>query len=170
MHGAGKVVDITIPVEEGERYRLKEIKFTGNKAITNTAALRRLIPMKDGDIFNIELVRKGLKNLRDAYGALGYINFTPVPDTQFDDDKKLISLTIDLDEGKPFYVRRIEFKGNTTTRDKVIRRELAVEEGQVYNSKLWELSLLRLNQLGYFDAAQARAGFRGQAEQPGRHG
>ncbi len=151
MHGPGKVVDITIPVEEGDRYRLKEIKFTGNKAITNTALLRRLIPMKDGEIFNIEMVRKGLKNLRDAYGELGYINFTPVPDTQFDDEKKLISLTIDLDEGKPFYVRRIEFKGNSTTRDKVIRRELAVEEGQVYNSRLWELSILRLNQLGYFD-------------------
>jgi outer membrane protein insertion porin family len=151
MHGPGKVIDITVPVEEGERYRLKEIKFTGNKAIKNTEALRKLIPMKDGDIFNIELVRKGLKNLRDAYGALGFINFTPVPDTQFDDAKRLISLTIDLDEGKPFYVRRIEFKGNSTTRDKVIRRELAVEEGQVYNSKLWELSILRLNQLGYFD-------------------
>jgi outer membrane protein insertion porin family len=151
MHGPGKVVDITIPVEEGDRYHLKEIKFTGNKAIKNTDALRRLIPMKDGDIFNIELVRKGLKNLRDAYGSLGYINFTPVPDTQFDDEKKLISLTIDLDEGKPFSVRRIEFKGNTTTRDKVIRRELAIEEGGVYNSRLWEFSILRLNQLGYFD-------------------
>ena len=49
------------------------------------------------------------------------------------------------------YVRRIEFQGNTTTRDKVIRRELALEEGGVYNSRLWELSLLRLNQLSYFD-------------------
>jgi len=151
MKGPGKVIDITLPVEEGDRYRLKEIKFTGNKAIPNEAALRRLIPMKDGDIFNIELVRKGLKNLRDAYGAAGYINFTPVPDTQFDDEKKLISLTIDVDEGKQFYVRRIEFKGNTTTRDKVIRRELALEEGQLYNSKAWEFSILRLNQLGYFD-------------------
>jgi outer membrane protein insertion porin family len=99
MRGPGKVLDITVPVEEGERFHLKEITFTGNKAITNVAALRRQIPMKDGDIFNIELVRKGLKNLRDAYGALGFINFTPVPDTQFDDEKKLISLTIDLDEG-----------------------------------------------------------------------
>jgi outer membrane protein insertion porin family len=152
MHGPGKVIDIKMPVEEGDRYRLKEVKFTGNKAMTNTAALRKLIPMKDGEIFNIEMVRKGLKNLREAYGAFGYINFTPVPDTQFDDEKKLISLTIDLDEGKQFYVRRIEFKGNTTTRDKVIRRELAIEEGQLYNSKYWELSILRLNQLGYFDA------------------
>ena len=55
-----------------------------------------------------------------------------------------------MDEGKQFYVRRIEFEGNTTTRDKVIRRELALEEGQVYNGNLWELSLLRLNQLQYF--------------------
>ena len=56
-----------------------------------------------------------------------------------------------MDEGKQFYVRRIEFQGNTTTRDKVIRREIALEEGQIYNSRFWELSLLRLNQLGYFD-------------------
>ncbi len=56
-----------------------------------------------------------------------------------------------MDEGKQFYVRRIEFQGNTTTRDKVIRREIALEEGQIYNSRYWELSLLRLNQLGYFD-------------------
>ena len=147
----GKVVDITIPVEEGDKFRLKEIKFTGNKEITNTAALRRLIPMKDGELFNVENMRKGIKNLRDAYGAEGFINFTPVPNTDIDDDKKLITVTFDLDEGKKYSVRRIEFKGNTTTRDKVIRRELALEEGGVYNSKLWELSLLRLNQLGYFD-------------------
>ena len=147
----GKRVDITVPIEEGERYRLAGIKFSGNKAITNTQFLRRLFDMKDGDIFDTELVRKGLENLRKAYGELGYINFTPVPDTKIDEEKKSISLDIDLDEGKPFYVRRIEFSGNTTTRDKVIRRELAVEEGQVYNSRLWELSLLRLNQLGYFE-------------------
>jgi outer membrane protein insertion porin family len=148
---AGKRVDITIPIEEGERYRLKEITFTGNKAITNTKALRSLFPMKDGDVFDTDQVRKGLKNLRDAYTEFGFINFTPVPDTEIDDEHKLITLKIDVDEGKKFFVRRIEFQGNTTTRDKVIRRELALEEGQVYNSKLWELSLLRLNQLQYFE-------------------
>ena len=147
----GKRVDITLPVSEGDRYRLAAITFTGNKAITNTKALRNVFAMKDGDLFDTELVRKGLEDLRKAYGQLGYINFTPVPDTKIDEDKKLITLTIDLDEGKPFYVRRIEFVGNTTTRDKVIRRELALEEGQVYNSRLWEMSLLRLNQLGYFE-------------------
>ena len=147
----GKRVDITVPVVEGERYRLAGITFHGNKAITNTQALRRLFAMKDGDLFDTELVRKGMENLRKAYGELGYINFTPIPDTRIDEEKKLITLNIDVDEGKPFYVRRIEFAGNTTTRDKVIRRELAVEEGQLYNTRLWELSLLRLNQLGYFE-------------------
>ncbi|HXZ80914.1 MAG TPA: outer membrane protein assembly factor BamA [Terriglobales bacterium] len=149
--GGGKAVDITMPIEEGDRYRLGTISFSGNKAVTNTDLLRRLIPMKDGDIFNVELMRKGIKNLRDAYGELGYINFTPVPDTEIDEDKKVINLKFDLDEGKQYFVRRIEFKGNTTTRDKVIRRELALEEGNVYNSKRWEFSLLRLNQLGYFE-------------------
>src|SRR5205807_6210169 len=96
-------------------------------------------------------VRKGLESLRKAYGEFGFINFTPVPNTKIDDEKKLITLDIDIDEGKQYSVRRIEFQGNTTTRDKVIRRELAVEEGQVYNRRRWEFSILRLNQLGYFE-------------------
>jgi outer membrane protein insertion porin family len=147
----GKAVDITLPVEEGVRYRLKEITFSGNKAVANTAGLRLLFKIKDGDVFDTEAIRKGLESLRKAYAALGYINFTPVPNTEADDEKRLISLRIDVDEGKQFFVRRIEFQGNTTTRDKVIRRELALEEGQVYNGNMWELSLLRLNQLQYFE-------------------
>jgi outer membrane protein insertion porin family len=149
--GPGKAVDITMPIEEGDQYRLAKISFKNNKAISNTAALRSMIPLKDGDIFSREKIAKGLENLRKAYGEYGYINYTGVPQTTFDDEKKLASLEIDVDEGKQFYVRRIEFQGNTTTRDKVIRRELALEEGGIYNSHLWELSMLRLNQLSYFD-------------------
>ena len=149
--GAGKAVDITMPIEEGERYTLGGITFKNNKAVQNTKALRALFPIKDGEVFSKDKVAKGLENLRKAYGQQGYINFTSIPDTRFDDEKKLIFLDIDVDEGKQFYVRRIEFQGNTTTRDKVIRREIALEEGNIYDSRLWELSLLRLNQLGYFD-------------------
>ncbi len=149
--GPGKAVDITIAIEEGERYTLGGITFKNNKAVANVKALRAIFPIKDGDVFSKEKIAKGLENLRKAYGELGYINFTSIPDTRFDDEKKLIYLDIDVDEGKQFYVRRIEFQGNTTTRDKVIRREIALEEGNIYNSHLWELSLLRLNQLGYFD-------------------
>jgi len=83
---------------------------------------------------------------------LGYINFGAIPKPIYDDQKKTVSLEIDIDEGKPFYVSRIEFQGNTITRDKVIRRELMLDEGSVYNSQLWEYSLLRLNQLEYFEA------------------
>ena len=149
--GAGKAVNITMPIEEGDRYRLGKITFKGNKAITNTVALRGLIPLKDGDIFSREKIAKGIENMRKAYGQFGYINYTGVPDTTFDEDKKLVNVEFDIDEGKQFYVRRIEFVGNTTTRDKVIRRELALEEGGIYDSHLWEISLLRLNQLSYFD-------------------
>jgi outer membrane protein insertion porin family len=147
----GKSVDITVPVEEGERYRLKEITFTGNKSLVNTAALRRLFKIKDGEWFNRTLISKGLEELRKAYGSLGYINETNIPDTEIDEAHKTVTLKIDVDEGKQFFVRRIEFSGNTTTRDKVIRRELSLEEGQIYNSRLWEISLLRLNQLNYFE-------------------
>ncbi|MGA8290437.1 MAG: outer membrane protein assembly factor BamA [Acidobacteriaceae bacterium] len=147
----GKAIDITIPVEEGEQYRLGGITFTGNKRVTNQKALRSLFQMKDGQVLNTSLIGKGLENMRKAYGELGYINFTPVPTPRIDEPKKLVFLNIDIDEGKPYYVSRIEFRGNTTTRDSVIRRELLLEEGQVYNSHLWEMSLLRLNQLSYFN-------------------
>lgn len=149
--GLGKAVDIRIPIEEGDSYKLGKINFKNTKAVTNEKALRSLFPIKDGDVFSREKVAKGLEAIRKAYGELGYINFTSIPNTTFDEQKKLVFLDIDVDEGKQFYVRRIEFTGNTTTRDKVIRREIALEEGQVYNQRLWELSLLRLNQLSYFE-------------------
>jgi outer membrane protein insertion porin family len=149
--GPGKAVDITMPIEEGDKYRLGKITFKNNNFLKNSAALRNLFPIKDGDVFSREKIAKGLENLRKAYGEYGFINYTGLPNTTFDEDKKLVNVEIDVDEGKQFYVRRIEFQGNTTTRDKVIRRELALEEGGIYNSRLWELSLLRLNQLSYFD-------------------
>jgi len=147
----GKRIDILMPIEEGDRYRLGTITFTGNKAVSNAKALRATFAVKDGDWFNATLVGKGLENLKKAYGQLGYINFGAIPKPVFDDQKKTVSLEIDIDEGKPFYISRIEFEGNTITRDRVIRRELMVDEGNVYNSQLWEYSLLRLNQLEYFE-------------------
>ena len=151
----GKRVDILMPVEEGERYRLGGITFSGNKAVTNTRVLRGQFAQKDGEWFDATKFQKGLDQLRKSYGELGYINFVGSPTPRIDEAKKLIYLNIDIDEGKPFYVSRIEFTGNTITRDKVIRRELLLEEGQVYNSRLWDLSILRLNQLNYFETLKA---------------
>ena len=147
----GKRIDIHMNIEEGERYRLAGINFTGNKAVSNIKALRAIFTQKDGAIFNMTSFQKGLDNLRKAYGQLGYINFTAIPTPVFDDAKHTVVWNIDIDEGKQFTVSRIEFQGNTVTRDFVIRRELLLQEGQIYNSHLWELSLLRLNQLGYFN-------------------
>jgi len=147
----GKRIDISMTIEEGERYRLGTITFTGNKQINNLKALRATFPIKDGDWFSATEISKGLDNLKKAYGSLGYINFGAIPTPVYDDQKKTVSLKIDIDEGKQFFVSRIEFTGNSITRDKVIRRELLLDEGSVYNSQLWEYSLLRLNQLEYFD-------------------
>ena len=148
----GKRIDILMPVEEGNRYKLGGITFTGNKEVTNIKVLRAQFAQKDGEYFNATLFGKGLEQLRKAYGSLGFINFVGTPVPRVDDAKKLVYLDIDIDEGKKFYVSRIEFVGNTITRDKVIRRELLLEEGQQYNSQSWELSILRLNQLNYFEA------------------
>src|SRR5262249_22391275 len=147
----GKVMDITIALTEGAKYKLKAITFKNNKAIQDTSKLRAQFPIKDGDTFDTHLLQKGTENLRKAYGTLGFINFAAVPTFDIDDENKLITVNIDTDEGKSFSVRRIEFQGNTTTRDRVIRRELLVQEGQVFNAQLWDLSVLRLNQLNYFE-------------------
>jgi outer membrane protein insertion porin family len=146
----GKRIDILIPIDEGERYRLGGINFTGNKKFSNSKALRALFAQKDGEFFNLTTFEKGLKDLHKAYGSQGYINMVPSPVPRHDDVKKLIYWDIDINEDKQFYVSRIEFSGNTVTRDKVIRRELLLQEGERYSAQLWDYSILRLNQLGYF--------------------
>src|SRR5438270_626421 len=151
QHGPGKAMDITVPIEEGDQYRLGTITFKGNKSIPNAKALRGLFPLKDGDVFDRKKFAKGLENLKSVYGTQGFINYAPIPTPTFDEQKKLVSWEIEIDEGKQFSVRRIEFQGNTTTRDKVIRRELILEVGQTYNEQLWKISLQRLNQLGFFE-------------------
>ena len=147
----GKRIDIMMPVDEGDRYRLGSITFTGVTPQWNVKALRALFTQKDGEWFDANLFRKGLKELQKAYGSQGYIKVVASPVPHFDEAKKTINWVIDIDQDKQFIVSRIEFTGNTVTRDKVIRRELLLEEGQVYSQERWDISVLRLNQLGYFD-------------------
>jgi outer membrane protein insertion porin family len=155
----GKAVNITIPIEEGERYRMGTLKIVSadpDKALSlKVDALKSAFPLKTGDIFSTEKVRKALETYGKIYGEYGFIDFTPEPDTELDEEKKIVNLTMKFDEQKQYFVHRIDFSGNTTTRDKVIRRELMIDEGQLFNKRLWELSVLRLNQLDYFDKIEA---------------
>jgi outer membrane protein insertion porin family len=157
--GVGKAVNITIPIEEGDRYKMGTLKIISadpDKALSlKVDALKRIFPLHDGDIFATDKVRKALENYKNAYGEYGFIDFTAEPDMNIDDDKKVINLTLRFNEEKQYYVRRIDFSGNTTTRDKVIRRQLLIDEGQLFNKRAWELSILRLNQLDYFDRIEA---------------
>ncbi|MFZ1205220.1 MAG: outer membrane protein assembly factor BamA [Candidatus Acidiferrales bacterium] len=151
----GKATNITISVEEGAQYRMGKLVFRSadpdQGLIFKPEFLARVFPLKEGDIFDADKIRKSLDDFRKLYGDYGYIDFNADPSFDINDEKKVINLTMQFDQQKQFFVRRIEFSGNTTTRDKVIRRELLLDEGQVFSNRLWELSLLRLNQLGYFD-------------------
>ena len=155
----GKAVNITIPIQEGERYRMGTLRIVSadpDKALSlKVDALKSAFPLKQGDIFSTEKVRKALETYGKIYGEYGFIDFTPEPDTDIDEQNKIINLTLKFDEQKQYFVRRIDFVGNTTTRDKVIRRELMIDEGQLFNKRLWEMSILRLNQLDYFDKIEA---------------
>ena len=151
----GKATNIAVSIQEGEQYRMGKLTFRSSDPdqglIFKPDVLARVFPLKQGDIFDADKIRKSLDNYRKLYGEYGYIDFTAEPSFEVKDDAKIVNLTLAFDQQKQFFVRRIEFSGNTTTRDKVIRREILLDEGQVFNNRYWELSLLRLNQLGYFD-------------------
>jgi outer membrane protein insertion porin family len=152
----GKAMNITLPVEEGRLYRLNKITFVGVKLFrTPEALMRPVFNMAEGDPFSTAKLRKGLENLRKLYGEFGYIDFVPEPNFDIIPNTDKIDLTLTADEGKQFFVRRIDFSGNVTTRDKVIRREMMLDEGDIFNNHQWELSILRLNQLGYFEPLKA---------------
>jgi outer membrane protein insertion porin family len=149
-------MDIVVPVEEGRQYRLHKINFQGVKLFrTPETLMKPLFGMQEGDIFSTAKLRKGLENMRKLYGEFGYIDFVPEPSFDVIPNSTNIDLTLTADEGHQFFVRRIDFSGNVTTRDKVIRRELLLDEGDMFNSRLWDLSILRLNQLGYFEQLKA---------------
>ena len=152
---SGKAVNITIPIEEGEKYNMGTLKIVSSdpdKALSlKVDALKGAFPLKQGDVFSAAKIRKAMENYTKIYGQFGFIDFTPEPGFDIDDQAKRIDVTLKFDEGKQYYVRRIDFSGNTTTRDKVIRRELLIDEGQLFDKHRWEISILRLNQLDYFE-------------------
>jgi outer membrane protein insertion porin family len=134
-------VAVTVHVDEGRQYRLGEITFKNNRAVRNIKALRSLFPIADGDIFDREKIAKGLESLRKAYGDLGYINFTSIPNTQVDDERQLVSLVIDVDEDKQFVVSSVNVLGLNEQESQNALKDLLLKRGDIYNQRLLELFL-----------------------------
>ena len=132
---------LSIHVDEGLRYNLGGIVFRNNKAVGNIALLRGLFPIEDGDIFSREKIATGLANLTKAYGEMGYINFTPIPQTVLADQQKAISVEVDLDEGKQFFVRSVNILGLDEPTQREILKDFPI--GQVYDWRLFDLFVAR---------------------------
>ena len=130
-------VALSVHVDEGLRYRLAEITFKHNRAISNVGVLRRFFAIDNGDIVNRDKIAKGLESLRIAYGDLGYINFTLIPNTKIDDESKLISIDIDFDEGKQFYIGGVNILGLNEPARQELLKNFPMKPGQVYNGRLF---------------------------------
>ena len=142
-------IRLEIPVSEGDQYRIGEVKFEGMTVFKPELVLP-IFKMQTGDVYKESTIRKGFDKLRDAYGAQGYFQWTGRPERKPDAKRKVVDVTLTMDEDKKYYVGKITFTGNTTTRDKVIRREVYLNEGDTFNTEALKLSIRRINQLGYF--------------------
>jgi outer membrane protein assembly factor BamA len=141
----GQRIALSVRVDEELRYKLGQVTFKNNKAVTNTKTLRSLFPIKDGDIFDRSKIAKGLENLHKAYDQLGYINFTSIPNTTFDEEKKFVLLDVDFDEGKQFYLSGINTLGLDGHVSQAVLNDFLLKPGQVYNPRLFEMSMKRLS-------------------------
>ncbi len=143
-----KGINLIITVAEGPQYRLHRLSIEGANVIP-VAALEQEMKMKSGSLYTPDGMGADLKKIRDLYGMKGYVDMnvqpqvTPVSDGQLD-------LTYRIDEGVQSYINLISVQGNTRTKDKVIRREMAVTPGSLYDSTLVDLSKSRLMNLNYF--------------------
>ena len=174
--GKERWVQLRIPVTEGARYRVGEFNIEGN-TVVKSESLRPLFEVEPGEWYSVKKIRDGLRKSQEIYGAGGYMEFTGFPDLKPSDEvaaqqaqvpeflaevhtngtngetskDPTVDVTMRLTEGKQYFVNRIVFTGNSTTRDNVIRREMRLVEGGVFNTESLKYSVRRLNQLGYFE-------------------
>ncbi|WP_455366043.1 outer membrane protein assembly factor BamA [Kaarinaea lacus] len=148
-----KDVYITINISEGDQYFVKEISLAGDLIIPREE-IDKLITLQPGDIFSRRKVIDMTNQITDRLGVDGYAfaNVNPIP--KIDRDNKQVSLSLFIDPGSRVYVRRINVRGNTKTKDEVIRRELRQMEGGWISTPLVNRSKIRLQRLGFFDEVQ----------------
>lgn len=164
--GRTRWIELRIPVQEGQRYKVGNFTFDGN-TVVKSEVLRPLFNIKEGDFYDQNKIRKGYQKTQEMYGAGGYWEFTAYPDNvprerpaaeaavpaslaAKGEAPPIVDVTFKISEGKQYFVNRITFLGNTTTRDNVVRREMRLLEDGVFNTEALKYSVRRLNQLGYF--------------------
>jgi outer membrane protein insertion porin family len=141
-------LQIVIAIDEGPQYHVGKLSFVGYKATTEEK-LRAVVKMREGAIYSAKAIKDDAKAMADAYGSGGYVDLTIIPESS-PAYGGLIDITYRIDEGQRSYVERITITGNTRTKDKVIRREVLIAPGDVFNTVRVEVSKKRLENLGYF--------------------
>ncbi len=151
-------VDITIPVEEGPRFRIRKFDImetdgAGNEVetVAPKAQLRKMVKLAPGDWFSRSKIAEGIEGISRTYRDNGYALVEMVPGTDLDEANHLVDVTINIRRGLLVYIERIHVRGNTKTRDAVIRREFRLSEGDRYNQSKLEDGRALVNQLGYFE-------------------
>ncbi|MGA9525259.1 MAG: outer membrane protein assembly factor BamA [Myxococcaceae bacterium] len=148
-----KDIFISIKVEEGEQYRIGKLDFSGD-LVEAKEDLRKLMVSTEGELFNRSKLSKDILALTDVFYDQGYAYANINPVTQVDPDKKTIDLIFDAQKGRQVSIERIEVIGNTKTRDKVIRREMRVYEGELFSGTGLRRSQERVNALGFFETVE----------------
>jgi len=139
---------LTIPIEEGERWKFGQVTIEGNQIYTDQALLRAF-QNKGGGWLRSKVVDEGVKQISDLYHNTGYI-FARIDPELVEREGRVADVVVHVQEGDQFKVGRIEFQGNDRTKDKVLRRELRLYEGGLMNVTAIRNSVLKVNQLGYF--------------------
>ncbi|MFA9453067.1 MAG: outer membrane protein assembly factor BamA [Candidatus Aminicenantaceae bacterium] len=138
---------IIVPVDAGYRYTVGEVVIEGNQFFT-AKYLRSFIKFKEGDVYRSGAREEAQEKIEETYRDWGYIYAQARPIEKLDPKHKQVNLAFQVFEGEVAYLNRLEFKGNTFTKDKVIRREMGMREGDRFSFAMFKDSLLRLNQLG----------------------
>ncbi len=147
---------ITIPIEEGEQFKYGQFAIDGVKNMNKDYIEKEMFKVKSGEIANYTAMKKASEDLKKLYNRFGFLDMEAFPEVKPDPETKIVDITIRVTEGKQYIVHRINFAGNTKTRDKVLRREFILEESQQFNGDYMELSVLRLNQLGFFEKIEEK--------------
>jgi outer membrane protein insertion porin family len=145
---------VTFTVDEGDRYRLGTIDIQSHIAAADASALRGELKLASGDVYDAQAVDKSIDALTAAMGKQGFPFVAVHPHAQRDRSAKLLNLVFALDEGPHAYIERIVIRGNTFTRDHVIRREFDIAEGDAYNRALVARAERRLKALGLFKSVK----------------